>query len=191
MSGPGVFAMRPAPQFVAFLSFVALAVVVTAQAHETTHNNLYFIHPWIAEPPPGVSTVAGYVVIDNDGDAAERLIAVSAPFAEKAELHSSSFNDEGIMTMREVEQGLEVEAGGSVYLEPGGYHIMLFGVEETLVSGDLHMLTLTFEHAGEAEVEFVIQKRDEPSGHGDAIDDEGGMTMDHDTSMDMDHGDDS
>ena len=111
--------------------------------------------------------------------------------AEKAELHSSSVNDEGIMTMREVEQGLEVEAGGSVYLEPGGYHIMLFGVEGTLVSGDLHMLTLTFEHVGEVEVEFVIQKRDEPSGHGDAMDDEGGMTMDHGTSMDMDHGDDS
>ena len=47
---------------------------------------------------------------------------------------------------------LEIPAGGSVDLKPGGYHIMLMGLKAPLKKGGMVMLQLKFEHAGLVDV---------------------------------------
>jgi copper(I)-binding protein len=62
----------------------------------------------------------------------------------------------GMMQMREVD-AIEVPAGGSVELKPGGYHIMLLELAEPLVEGESVALTLRFQ--GLEPVEVTAQVR--------------------------------
>jgi copper(I)-binding protein len=58
----------------------------------------------------------------------------------------------GMMGMRPIDS-LTLPAGEEVALEPGGYHIMLIDLAEPIEEGDTVPVTLTFENAGEIEVE--------------------------------------
>ena len=65
--------------------------------------------------------------------------------------------DGGIMKMRELAGGLAIEAGKTVDLAPGGYHLMLMELKAPLKSGDKVPVTLTFEKAGKVEVTLDVQ----------------------------------
>ncbi len=58
-----------------------------------------------------------------------------------------------MMGMREMKDGLELPAGEQVSLEPGGYHVMLLELQAPIAEGDTVPVTLTFEKAGEVQVD--------------------------------------
>ena len=60
---------------------------------------------------------------------------------------------EAMMGMRQLEDGLELPAGEQVSLEPGGYHVMMLELKQPIEEGDTVEVTLTFENAGEVQVE--------------------------------------
>jgi copper(I)-binding protein len=60
------------------------------------------------------------------------------------------------MTMRELTDGLTLPAGETVSLAPGGYHIMLLGLVEPLVAGDVVSLELEFAHAPTQTVQVTV-----------------------------------
>ena len=98
---------------------------------------------------------AVYVVIENQGNQADRLIGVSSAAAKTAQVHES-YMDNGMMSMRPVEGGLEIPAGGKVELKPGGYHIMLIDLVKPLEVGSKIAVTLKFEKSGEIALEVEI-----------------------------------
>jgi len=53
--------------------------------------------------------------------------------------------------------GIAIPAGGTVVLEPGGYHIMLEGLVGDLAAGQVVQLTLTFEGAGVLNVPAEVR----------------------------------
>ena len=53
---------------------------------------------------------------------------------------------------------VEIAAGESVSLAPGGLHIMLIGLQRNLIAGEKLDLTLTFEKAGQVSVEAEIRQ---------------------------------
>lgn len=128
---------------------------------------------WVRPAPMVGGNGAAYMVIANGDAEDDTLIGASADFAERVEVHETftasaedmdadmdmSGNMEGgdMMGMRPVER-IVIPAGGSVALEPGGYHIMLFNVQEALAEGDSVTLTLTFEKAGEVTVEAPVRR---------------------------------
>jgi copper(I)-binding protein len=59
--------------------------------------------------------------------------------------------------MQEVAQ-IDVPAGGSVELKPGGYHVMLMKLAAPIAAGDSVPVTLTFERAGEVQVDAVARE---------------------------------
>ena len=61
------------------------------------------------------------------------------------------------MRMREVEKGLEIPAGGSVMLAPGGFHLMMTGLKAPLKQGTSVPVTLVFEKAGKVDVELAVE----------------------------------
>ena len=69
---------------------------------------------------------------------------------------SGSMDDMGEMTMREVDS-IEIPAGETVALEPGGYHVMLMDLAGPLEAGTTFELTLEFEQAGEQTVEVTVR----------------------------------
>ncbi len=98
---------------------------------------------------------AAYLTVVNHGKAADRLVGVGCPGARRAELHESFVDEAGVAKMRGVD-GVPVPAGGEARLEPGGLHVMLMGLAESLVAGDTLELILRFETGGEVLVRAPV-----------------------------------
>lgn len=62
-----------------------------------------------------------------------------------------------MMGMREIE-ALDIPAGDTVSLEPGGHHLMLLELADDLVPGDSFELVLDFAEAGERTVTVEVRE---------------------------------
>jgi copper(I)-binding protein len=121
-----------------------------ASAHSEKIGNLELTDLWARATPPRAPAAGGFLTITNHGGEPDRLIAVSSPVAEIGEIHEMKVED-GVMTMRPLDGGLEIPPNETVSLKPGGYHIMLIGLKAPLVEGEEVPVTLTFETAGSIE----------------------------------------
>jgi hypothetical protein len=65
-------------------------------------------------------------------------------------------NNNNIMSMRRMTEGLIIPAKGEVALKPGGYHIMFMGLKNSFVADDTVKATLTFEKAGEVIISLKV-----------------------------------
>ena len=140
-------------------SLLALAATASlgpapSSADEYQAGTLKIEHPWSRPTAPGVSVGVGYMVIVNAGKQ-DTLVAASTPVAGRVELHQTRM-DGGMMKMRRVEK-VDVPAGTTVRLEPGGLHMMLVGLKQPLAEGARLPLVLRFEKAGEVKVELKVE----------------------------------
>ena len=110
---------------------------------------------WGRPSPMEDSNAAVYMLIRNTGLEDDRLIGVSSGVAEAVELHDMTMEND-VMKMFPVDY-MELPAGGSLELKPGGKHIMLIGLHEMLEVGQTAMVVLEFEKAGEMTVEAEIR----------------------------------
>lgn len=90
----------------------------------------------------------------SGADEADSLRTATTDVADEIQIHETVVSEEGTMSMRSVPR-LELPADGQLVLEPGGYHLMLVGVDELEV-GDTISVTLTWEVAGEMTVEAEV-----------------------------------
>ncbi len=144
------------------LTLAALLLSSAAFAHEVKVGNLQIIHANIPAPMNGAQVAAGYMGISNEGPTPDKLIGVEVGFAAQAMLHTTEFSADGVATMKHV-PALDIPAQDTVVLEPGGYHIMLMGLNTALTEGDKLPATLIFEAAGRVEIEFMIDPADGPA----------------------------
>lgn len=142
----------------------ALFISSAAYAHEVTVGTMQIIHANIPAPASNAQSAAGYMGISNNGSEADTLIGVEAPIAGKSMLHTTEFGADGIARMIHV-PALEIPADDTVVLEPGGYHIMLMGLQASVAVGDMVPATLIFEHAGRVEIEFMVDPADGSVDH--------------------------
>ena len=98
---------------------------------------------------------AVYVKVSNHGQGPDAIVSASSEAAETVELHEA-VNDAGVMRMRPVPR-IEVPAGATVELKPGGYHIMLLGLRGDLKPGTTVKVTLSLEKAGPMTVEAQVR----------------------------------
>jgi periplasmic copper chaperone A len=96
----------------------------------------------------GSGTGALFFTVSNGGATADRLVAAKASVAKLVEIHEMATVG-NVMTMAPLADGLEIPAGGSVELKPGGYHVMMFGLRQDLNAGDQFEATIVFETAGD------------------------------------------
>ena len=100
---------------------------------------------------------AAYMIIQNKGASADRLMSLSGDVAGSVELHQTTMKD-GVMRMDQVTEGAEVPAGGSLVLKPASYHVMLIGVKQNLTPGGSFKLTLKFKSGAEATVDVMVRE---------------------------------
>lgn len=127
-----------------------------ALSHDYTLADLHIQHPWSRALPPVAPTGAAYMVIENRGETVDILKDATTPIAGYTELHEHVHEGE-LMKMQRVES-VELAPGSQVEFSPGGYHVMLFELKKPLVAGSKYPMTLTFEQAGEIEVEVHVSK---------------------------------
>ncbi|MBQ0946468.1 copper chaperone PCu(A)C [Ideonella sp. 4Y16] len=73
-----------------------------------------------------------------------RLLSVASPLAGVVEIHEMKM-DGNVMKMAALPKGLELPAGQTVELKPGGYHVMLMDLKQPLKDGDSVPLSLVVE----------------------------------------------
>lgn len=149
VAGPGVETRSlkyPAP----VLKIVAMAGVEKAEKPALTVGKA-----WARATPGGAKVGAGYLEIVNKTATADTLVSASASVAGRTEIHEMS-HDNGIMKMRALSNGLEIPAGATVSLAPGGLHIMFLELPAPLTAGQTFDLTLTFKTAGTIVVPVTV-----------------------------------
>lgn len=157
-----------------FAAFLALAVSISpAVGHDFQAGSIIINHPWSRATPPVAPVAGGYLTLTNAGDVADSLVSISSPLSERVEIHESTVSN-GVASMRPVQNGIEIGAGETVELQPGGMHIMFMKPSRPLKEGERFAAKLTFEQAGTIEVEFVVQGMgagpasvNEHDGHGE------------------------
>ncbi len=86
-----------------------------------------------------------------------KLVSASTPIAGVAEVHEMKM-DGDVMRMRAVTGGLDLPAGKTVELKPGGFHVMLMDLKAALPKDSTIPLTLVFKDAKgvESKVELKV-----------------------------------
>lgn len=127
-----------------------------------TENGAYRVGPlvvtglWSRPTPGGARLTAGYLRIANTGNEPDRLIGGSALIAERFEIHASDVND-GVARMRALRDGIEIPAGETIELRPGGKHLMFAQLKNSVSQGERFEATLVFEKAGPLAVAFDVR----------------------------------
>ncbi|MEZ5244530.1 MAG: copper chaperone PCu(A)C [Acidimicrobiales bacterium] len=145
--------------------------------------------PWSRQPADGQTATAVYGVLSNPSDTDVRVVSAASPVTGTVELHETLMDDDGVMSMQEVEEGFVVPAGGEFTFEPGGPHIMLLGIDPATYPTTVE-ITLTFDSgdpltfsAEVREVESSMDMGDSDMSHDDMGDSD---MSDSDMDMDMD-----
>lgn len=132
-----------------------LVAVLALLAVPVMAGELLVRDAYIRGLPPGQSVTAAFMTLDNGLDRDCRLVGASSPLAGNAEVHAHSHHG-GTMSMRPV-PSLLIPSGELVRLAPGGYHLMLFGVQNTLEDGDEYSIRLLFEGCSEVEIKAPVR----------------------------------
>lgn len=135
--------------------FFVLAFAFNAVAHEYALGELKIVHPWGRATPPGATTAAAYLKFVNDGSKPFRFVSGSSPVAERVEVHTMTM-DGGVMRMRPL-GALDIPAGATVELKPGGMHLMLIGLKRPIMVEETIPVTLTFEGGATVTVDLSIE----------------------------------
>jgi len=135
---------------------LALALPIVGGPASAGEAEIHVLDPW-ARPSIPNRPAAAYMGLHNHQGVPDRLIAAASPRADSVELHSVE-KEGGVMKMTRVE-AIEIGADDAVLLEPGGYHLMLFGLDAPLKAGETLALTLTFDAAGEVAVTVPVERR--------------------------------
>ncbi|WP_263078249.1 copper chaperone PCu(A)C [Endozoicomonas sp. Mp262] len=106
---------------------------------------------------PGMDTSAAYMTIDNQGEEVLSLVSASSPLARKTELHTTVMEN-GTMKMKHI-PALEIKPGDRAVLKPGGHHIMLMGLKETIKEGSEVPLELKFSDGSVMQFKAVAMKK--------------------------------
>lgn len=86
---------------------------------------------------------------------AMQLVGVATPVAGVAEVHEMKMEGD-VMKMRPI-PALDLPAGRTVELKPGGYHLMLMELKQSLKAGSSIPLTLLLRDAAGAESRLELK----------------------------------
>ena len=84
-----------------------------------------------------------------------RLVEARSPVAGVVEIHEMAM-DKDVMRMRPI-PGLDLAAGRTTELKPGGYHVMLMDLKQQMKPGENVPLTLVFEDSAKKRFTQELQ----------------------------------
>jgi len=112
--------------------------------------------PYVREVPPGQMISASFMTLKNASDKEVALIKASSDVAKTVELHEHVHED-GMMKMRQVPK-IVIPANGTTVLKPGGYHIMLIGLQRKIKAGDKIDINLEYDNGEKETITATVKK---------------------------------
>lgn len=115
---------------------------------------------WVRLPAVAGNPGVAYFTLHGGSDPAT-LLAVSAPFAVRSEMHETMKGHDGMMSMAPLRQ-VAIAPKTDVKFAPGGRHVMLLDVAPTLQPGAKAPIRLSFADGKTLEVQAVIVGAGDP-----------------------------
>jgi copper(I)-binding protein len=137
-----------------------LALTLSAQAQTAPKVEGAWARPTVE----GQAAGGGFLKITG-GATGDRLLAVTGGISKTVELHTMEM-DGNVMRMKQID-AIDIPAGGTVELKPGGNHVMFMGLAQPLKAGSSFPLTLRFEKAGEVKVVVQVAVQAPAGGGGE------------------------
>lgn len=144
---------------VALSCTAALAGACSTEDSESTGrqaDSVVVHEQWVKAADSGMT--AAFAEFRNAADTEVRVVAVSSPASEWAELHEIAPGDTGAPVMRPKAGGFVIPAGGTYTLAAGGDHLMLMDLSAPLTPGAETEITIEFEDRSSKT--FTAQVRD-------------------------------
>ena len=118
-------------------------------------NALQVEDPYVRAVPPGQTNSAAFMTLTNASDADHALVAAESSASKVVELHTHKMEG-GMMKMRRLDK-IELPAGETVKLQPGGLHVMLIGLARQLSPGDNVEITLVLDDGSRTSVAAPVK----------------------------------
>ncbi len=122
-------------------TIIALFAAATALFASAANAQITVKDPWVRATVPQQKATGAFMQLQSPVPA--RLVSASSPLTPDVEIHEMSMEGD-VMRMRQV-QAIELPAGQSVALKPGGYHIMFLNLTKQVREGDTVPVTLMIE----------------------------------------------
>jgi copper(I)-binding protein len=142
---------RPLTHLLAAIAVLALSPVFAGGVADS----VTVTDPYVRAVPPVVKTSAAFMQLLYRGDEEQFLVDARTPAAGAVELHMHE-TDGGVMRMRRIPH-IHLPPGQPVSLQPGGLHLMLFDLQETLAPGDSVPITLIFADGSAKTVDAEVR----------------------------------
>lgn len=134
----------------------AVASLVGCDRSDPTNDaTLHAAGGYMLRPVANQRVTAAYVTLGNTGGVSARLLTVTTPVAERAELHTTEHAD-GMVRMRKLAH-LDVPAHAALELAPGGAHLMLIDVAP--LTGNAYPFEFEFADGTVLTIEFEVRER--------------------------------
>ena len=118
-----------------------LLLVAGALSASIANAQVKIDEAWVRATVPQQKATGAFMKLTAAKDT--RLVAVTTPLTPKAEVHEMAMQD-NVMRMRQI-PAIELPAGKTVELKPGGFHLMFQDLTAQVKAGDQVPLTLIFE----------------------------------------------
>lgn len=133
-----------------FLSMCLLSLGLVA-------GDISVSNAYVRAVPPNLPNSASFMKIMNHSNKVVYLQSADSTLAKNLELHEHTMEN-GMMKMQQVSR-IEIPANGMVELQPGGYHVMLLGLNRPLKEGDMaETIKLYFSNTEVVELKDVPVK---------------------------------
>ena len=110
---------------------------------------------YVRHMPPTQSVTGAFMTFKNTTDADRAVVSAESAVAERVELHTH-LHENGVMKMRQVEK-IEVPAGGETVLAPGGFHVMLIGLKQSLDLGQMVDIKFNFDDGTSEQIQAEVK----------------------------------
>ncbi len=146
-----------------FKQLIALTAFIGSAAFA---QNVTVADGWVRATVQGQKATGAFMKITAKNQA--KLVAGSSPAAGVVEIHEMKM-DKDVMKMAALTSGLDLPAGKTVELKPGGYHVMLMDLKAPLAADSTVPVTLTFQDAKgnktTQELKLPVKAMAAPSEH--------------------------
>ncbi len=131
-----------------------LVYVVAALAFGSVHaQGVEVQSAWARATVPGLKATGAFMKLTAKDGA--KLVGAASPVAGVTEVHEMKMEGD-VMRMRAI-PGLDLPAGKTVELKPGGYHVMLMDLKAPLPKDSSIPLTLVFRDAKGVESRMELK----------------------------------
>jgi periplasmic copper chaperone A len=144
------------------LSSVIL-IAITCFTNVANANPITVDNSYVREVIPGNNVTSAYMAINNGSDKDIMLVGATSDISPRVEIHAHAMED-GMMKMRQL-ASLNVSAKQSVFLQPMGFHLMMFEIDKPVKAGEIVTITLLFNDGSEVKLNAPVRSIKQKQHH--------------------------